>query len=369
MKKIRLSIITIASVALCACTATNKPENNGENIILDSASLQEEWRLDSYRIDCESKQFDVTSSYKLSFNEPDNTFSLSTDCNMINGEFGIADDTIRFKNMLVTEMACDNMIVEQNMLRLLNDSTAYAICHGDTLTFTAPYIGSAIFIKREDTHLSSDAKSFIGEYTDQKDGSTLQIRKDTNSGPSIHISLFRLTDIDNGIGTISDNTMTFTATDAAGNPIKGTITLDGDTATVVFTHSTWGYLPAGSTFHFKRDTQSMTDERSSFVGTSYSGGGNGGGLAIDLTITFMADSICECISNFYQAFPNPVKVKGTYLIHNGIVEVTCRPEGFEDNPINWRFSIKNNGNELSFNNYDKSEEGSMGTGWLILKKK
>lgn len=135
--------MAIASVALCACTATSKSENNGENI----AGLHEEWHLDSYRIDCESTQFDATSSYKLSFNEPDNTFSLSTDCNMINGEFGITNDTIRFKNMLVTEMACDNMAVEQNMLRLLNDPTAYATCHGDTLTFTAPYIGSAIFTK------------------------------------------------------------------------------------------------------------------------------------------------------------------------------------------------------------------------------
>lgn len=369
MKKIRLYIMAVVSVALGACTSTNKSADGDGNIKTDTASLQGKWRLDSYRIDCESTQFDATSNYELTFNEPDNTFSLSTDCNMINGEFGITNDTIRFKNILVTEMACENMIVEHNLLRLLNDSTAYAVCHDDTLTFTAPYIGSAIFIKREDTHFSSDAKSFIGEYTDQNDGSTLQIRKDTNSGPSIHISLFRLTDIDNGIGTISDDTMTFTATDAAGNPIKGTITLDGDTATVVFTHSTWGYLPAGSTFYFKRDTQSMIDERSSFIGTSYSGGGNGGGLAIDLTITFMADSICECTSDFYQAFTNPVKVKGTYLIHNGIVEVTCRPEGFEDNPINWRFSIKNNGNQLSFNNSDKSEKGSMGTDWLILKKK
>lgn len=361
--------MAVMSVALGACTSTNKSAGGDVNIKTDIASMQTEWRLDSYRTDCESTPLDAVSNYKLSLNEADSIFSISTDCNMINGEFGITNDTIRFKNILVTEMACENMIVEQNILRLLNDSTAYALCHDDTIRFTAPYIGSAIFIKREDTHFSSDAKSFIGEYTDQNDGSTLQIRKDTNSGPSIHISLFRLTDIDNGIGTISDDTMTFTATDAAGNPIKGTITLDGDTATVVFTHSTWGYLPVGSTFHFKRDTQSMIDERSSLVGTSYSGGGNGGGLAIDLTINFMADSICECISDFYQAFPNLVKVKGTYLVHNGIVEVICRHEGFEDNPINWYFSIKDNRNELSFNSSDKSEEGSTGTDWLILKKK
>lgn len=369
MMKSIFYIMTLASIALGACTSTNKSADNGEKHMPASTGLQGEWRLDSYRIDCESTQFDATSNYKLSFNESDNTFSLSTDCNIINGEFGTSNDTIRFKSTFITEMACDNMIVEQNMLRMLNDSTAYAVCHGDTLAFTAPYIGSALFIKQEDRQHASDEQCFIGEYTDQNDGSTLQIRENTNSGPSIQISLFRLADIDNGIGTISDDTLTFTATDAADNPIKGEITLDGDTATVIFTQSTWGYIPDGSTFHFKRDTQSMIDERTSFVGTSYSGGGNGGGLAIYLTINFMTDSICYCISDFYQAFSNPVKVKGTYLVHNGIVEVICRPEGFEENPINWYFSIKDNGNKLSFNSSDKSEEGSTGTEWLILKKK
>ncbi len=141
----------MGAVALGACTATNqsKSTDGDENTMPDTALLQGGWHLDSYRIDCESTQFDDTSNYTLAFNEPDSTFSLSTDCNMINGWFGITNDTIRFKNMLVTEMACDNMIVEQNMLRLLNDSTAYAVCHGDTLAFTAPYIGSAIFVKHE----------------------------------------------------------------------------------------------------------------------------------------------------------------------------------------------------------------------------
>lgn len=143
----------MASVALCACTDTNKSADSGENIMSDTgAGLQGGWYLDSYRIDCESTQFDAASDYKLSFSEPDNVFSLSTDCNMINGEFVITNDTIRFNAILVTEMACDNMIVEQNMLRLLNDSTAYALCHGDTLAFTAPYVGSARFIKHGDEH-------------------------------------------------------------------------------------------------------------------------------------------------------------------------------------------------------------------------
>lgn len=243
--------VAMVSVAIGACNSTNKPADGGENIMPETAGLQGEWCLESYRIDCESTQFDVASDYKLSFDETDSRFSLSTDCNMISGEFGITADTIRFKNMLVTEMACDDMTVEQNMLRLLNDSTAYAVCHGDTIGLTAPSIGSAIFIRNANNDNTS--AGFIGEYTDPNDGSTLLIGKDTNSGASIKISLIRLTDIDDGIGTVAGDTLTFTATDAAGSPIKGKIALDGDTATVIFTESTWEYLPNGTTLHFMRN--------------------------------------------------------------------------------------------------------------------
>lgn len=245
--------VAMVSVAIGACNSTNKPADGGEKIIPDTACLQGEWHLESYRIDCASTQFDATSGHRLSFDESDSRFNLSTDCNMISGEFVIKADTIRFKNMLVTEMACDDMTVEQNMLRLLNDSTAYALCHGDTIDLTASGVGSAIFIRNVNDKNTSAESGFIGEYTNPDDGSSLLIGKDTNSDASIKISLIRLTDIDNGIGKVAGDTLTFTATDAAGSPIKGKIALDGDTATVIFTESTWEYLPDGTTLHFKRN--------------------------------------------------------------------------------------------------------------------
>lgn len=211
-------------------------------------------------------------------------------------------------------------------------------------------------------------QDFVGDYTYTNDGSTLEIGNRPDSALSVKIGLFRLTDIDDGIGRVADGSLIFNATDAAGNPIKGKITLDADTAVLTFTESTWGYLPNGTTFRFRRDTPAEVRERSSLIGKTYSGGGNGGGLAIDLTIDFMADSICECTSNFYQAFPKPVKVKGMYFVRDGIVDVICRPEGFEDSPIEWYFSIKDNGEELSFDSSDADEVGSIGKDWITLKK-
>ena len=94
--------------------------------------------------------------------------------------------------------------------------------------------------------------NIIGTYTDLNDGSTLTIDNRTNSEPQVNISLFRLTDIEGGIAKISDGTLTFTATDAAGKPIGGRITFDGDTAHLTFTESSWEYLPEGTSYSFVR---------------------------------------------------------------------------------------------------------------------
>lgn len=69
----------------------------------------------------------------------------------------------------------------------------------------------------------------------------------------VEIGIFRLTTLDDGIGTMGDSGLRFTATDASGNPIGGIITLKGDTATVTFTDSTWPLLNNGSQFIYTRE--------------------------------------------------------------------------------------------------------------------
>lgn len=94
--------------------------------------------------------------------------------------------------------------------------------------------------------------SVIGEYVDCNDGSTLTISKSDNGRMKVKIGLTRLTTIDDGVGVLFDNGLTFSATDAVGNPIYGEITIEGDTARLTFTKSKWEYLPDGTTFIFKR---------------------------------------------------------------------------------------------------------------------
>lgn len=137
---------------LAACAGSKakdeaKAADETEGVQIDTIGLHGEWRLESYRIDSASTDFGADSPYKLSIDEPGNAFGLSTDCNTIGGAFSVTDDTIRFENVIVTEMACHEMKVEEAMLRLINDSCAYALCVGDTIRYTAPSLGGAVFVR------------------------------------------------------------------------------------------------------------------------------------------------------------------------------------------------------------------------------
>lgn len=95
-------------------------------------------------------------------------------------------------------------------------------------------------------------EAVLGEYKNASDGSTLTISKKENGRIKVEIGLTRLTTLDDGLGALSDNGLSFSATDVAGNPIYGEIVIEGNTAKLTFIQSTWEYLPDGTTFEFQR---------------------------------------------------------------------------------------------------------------------
>lgn len=136
---------------------------------------------------------------------------------------------------------------------------------GDSLNFS--YVGTinrTLPIVRQDTLMTVELEPYIpgndeyvynekyfGTFEDRDDGSTLVISKSKN-GYNASIRLFRLTEINDCIGELKDGKLLFTGTDASGNPISGSITVQGDSAKLVFTDSTWEYLPAGTTYTLER---------------------------------------------------------------------------------------------------------------------
>ena len=108
-------------------------------------------------------------------------------------------------------------------------------------------------MKENEEKQQLDEAAYIGEYKDNDvDEVAMEIAKGEKEDYKIHISIYRLADFDDGVGTLTEKGMTFTATDPEGNPISGIIELDGNMAEVTFTDSTWSLLKEKSSYVYEK---------------------------------------------------------------------------------------------------------------------
>lgn len=108
-----------------------------------------------------------------------------------------------------------------------------------------------------------DDSVYIGEYLDADvNEPNLEIAKGNDGKYIVQIGIYGLTALTDGVGELTEEGMTFTATDAAGNPISGIITVEGQTGTVTFTDSTWELIENGSAFAYDKssDTPNLWSE-------------------------------------------------------------------------------------------------------------
>lgn len=99
-------------------------------------------------------------------------------------------------------------------------------------------------------------KLYIGEYIDYDNGDpNLEIAKGEDGKYIVQIGIFRLCTLDDGVGKLTAEGMLFTATDPAGNPISGVITVEEELAKVTFTDSTWTYLENGTAYEYIKSSE------------------------------------------------------------------------------------------------------------------
>lgn len=98
----------------------------------------------------------------------------------------------------------------------------------------------------------ADGSIYVGKFV-QDDEAELEVAEGSDGKYEVKISIYGLTYLDDGVGTLEGDGLHFTATDATGNPIGGIITLEGDEIKLTFTESTWGLLENGTSFLFGRE--------------------------------------------------------------------------------------------------------------------
>lgn len=116
--------------------------------------------------------------------------------------------------------------------------------------------------------------------------------------------------------------------------------------------------------NYLKSSSQSNNNSISYVGKTYKGGGNGGGMGIDMTITFLDNNKCRCVSDWYRAYPDGKALQGTYEVKNGHVIVHCTYDGID---YDFDFGVKENGRVIGFNNSDDSVEGTIGLDYMTLE--
>ena len=108
MKKFSILTTALPAIIFIAVSCVSNKENR----------LVGDWRVVSYTDPFKATMGPTLVSpdevYTLRFHDT-GSFSFTTDCNTVSGEFSLSGKHIKFLNISVTEMACDKEIVERSV--------------------------------------------------------------------------------------------------------------------------------------------------------------------------------------------------------------------------------------------------------------
>lgn len=125
MKNILFYLSLLILVMSCSCTRKSTTDasqvNEEEPIDLPTVHLAGQWYIDNIVFNDSlyvRPEEEVPGSEQYMTFEED-TYSIVTNCNVISGVYTIKGDSIHFDDGAITEMACDNMVTENALRKIL----------------------------------------------------------------------------------------------------------------------------------------------------------------------------------------------------------------------------------------------------------
>lgn len=149
MKKIGYICLMFAAVS-CAGKQDGKPVD----VALDSEGVAQtqavkgEWMIEDVVVNDTLCLRASDRSCYFNFHD-DGTFGISTNCNSFGGEYRLCGDSISFANVCWTEIACDDMAMEEVLKEVLPDVCAIDFINDSVAQLNANATqGSRIVIKK-----------------------------------------------------------------------------------------------------------------------------------------------------------------------------------------------------------------------------
>lgn len=119
------SLLLLSVVAVCSCSRTSSTETTQSNVTeqteLPSIYLNGQWYIENivfnYSTNVRPDEEVPGSKQYITFAE--GAFSIITNCNAISGSYTIKGDSIHIGDGAMTEIACDNMAIEDVLRKIL----------------------------------------------------------------------------------------------------------------------------------------------------------------------------------------------------------------------------------------------------------
>ncbi len=132
-----LMICLVLGVASCSGTKSSQEQAvDSQNQKEQVENIQGQWMIENVVENDSSyvrpSEIDPGKTSYIDFRE-DRTFGIVTNCNHIGGEYSQENDSIHLTNISTTEMACDNMELEE-MLKKVLPSVNTIDCINDSIT-------------------------------------------------------------------------------------------------------------------------------------------------------------------------------------------------------------------------------------------
>ncbi len=132
-------LIMCVMIGAASCTGNKSTQDKvaeAENEIGSSTIIEGQWMIENVVENDSSyvrpSEIDPGLTSYIDF-RGDNTFGIVTNCNHIGGRYTQSNDSIRLTDISSTEMACDNMELEEMLIKVL-PSVNTVDCINDSIT-------------------------------------------------------------------------------------------------------------------------------------------------------------------------------------------------------------------------------------------
>ncbi|MDE6574519.1 MAG: META domain-containing protein [Muribaculaceae bacterium] len=130
---IQLTLIALALVFGSSCTGFKRENSvsneNRSSDVADHANIKGQWMLENIVFNDSDyvQPSEAVPGSRTYITLEDSTYFIRTNCNTISGSYCVKGDSIVLHDGIMTEKACDNMIIEDAIRRILPNITTVNI--------------------------------------------------------------------------------------------------------------------------------------------------------------------------------------------------------------------------------------------------